>query len=451
MRLSSIIRAVNARVSGPAKECFIHSFSTDSRTIKTGELFIALNGKNFQGSEFIPDAVKKGAAAVITDICPNCHILKKIPVLFVQNSENALALIAKEHRRAFDIPFICVVGSNGKTTTKDLISHILSAKYNVLKTEANYNNLIGVAKTLLRLRGHNAAVIEAGSNSPGEISRSASIIRPDIVITTNIGMSHLQGLKTLAGVLKEKTAMVKALPRDGVWVKNFDDKMLMTVRYKGIREIGFALSHTRACFRARRIRQGWDGTSFCVNSEAFFLPLIGTHNVYNAAAAIAVSSLFMDIGLIKEAISSFKASPGRMQIDVCRGGFRLINDTYNANPASLVSAVSALKSQSRHGKNYIVCADMLELGNRADKLHYACGKFIAKSKAADLLVLFGSHINSMAKGASDGGMKNSDIKIFKDKMEIVDFFRRRITKGDTVLVKGSRSMRMEEIVSGLSG
>ncbi|MFA5068548.1 MAG: UDP-N-acetylmuramoyl-tripeptide--D-alanyl-D-alanine ligase [Candidatus Omnitrophota bacterium] len=450
MKLSGIIKTINARLLGSGRDYIVSSFSTDSRTINPGEIFVALNGKNFQGRDFISDAVKKGAAAVITDSFPARYMPEDIPVLLVEKAEDALALIAKKHRQAVDIPLICVVGSNGKTTTKDLLSHILGMRYKVLKTEANYNNLIGVSKTLLNLKDHDIAVVEAGTNSPGEISLSGGIIKPDIVITTNIGMSHLKGLKTLSGVLEEKIAMVEALPKSGVWVKNLDDKMLRMVKYKGIKEIGFAIKSKEAGFRAENIRLRSNGTGFCLSGEDFFLPLIGVHNVYNGMAAIAVSSLFMGRDLIREAMLSFRASPGRMQVIVCRG-FRLINDTYNANPTSLMCAVSALNSHGRQGRNYIVCADMLELGSKADKLHYACGKFIAKSKTADTLILFGRHISNMAKGAFDGGMKRSDIKIFKDKGEITVFLKGRIAKGDSVLIKGSRSMRMEEIVDGLTG
>ena len=448
MKLKDIIKAVNAKVTGLNNDFNIDSISTDSRTIKKGELFIALNGKHFCGGDFISDAVKKGALAVVAEDSIRARKCIKVPLLVVENAEDALSLIAKAHRDTFHIPFICVVGSNGKTTTKDLLGHILKVKFKVLKTDGNYNNQIGIAKTLLRLKDHDIAVIEAGTNSLGEIARSSRIIRPDIVITTNIGMSHLAGLKTVSGVLKEKIAMVESLPKGGVWIKNLDDKVLAPRNYKGIKTLGFAIENPSAQYRAESITYTDAGIKFFLGKKDFFIPLLGRHNIYNSLAAIAASSIFMEQELIQESLSSFSATPKRMQIYRCNN-FKIINDTYNSNPDSLKSAISALKELGECGRNFFVCADMLELGKKSSALHSACGRFIARSGAVDRLILFGRYACDTGKGALNGGMKKNNIIEFKDKNKIVSFLKKQIAENDTVLVKGSRSMKMEEVVEEL--
>jgi len=448
VKLKDIIKTVNAKVIGLNNNLSIDSISTDSRIIKKGELFIALDGKHFCGCEFISDAVKKGASAVITD---NQRFVRKCtnaPLLIVKNARDALSAIAKAHRDAFCIPFICVVGSNGKTTTKDLIGHILKARFKVLKTDENCNNEIGIAKTLLKLRDHDIAVIEAGTDSPGEIACRSRIIRPDIVITTNIGMSHLQGLKTISGVLKEKIAMVKSLPKGGTWIKNLDDKALSVKSYKGIQTIGFAITNRSAQCKAENIKYTDSGIEFCVGEKVFSVPLLGRHNIYNSLAAIATASIFMEQELIRESLASFSSTPKRMQIYRYHK-FKIINDTYNSNPDSLRSAVSALTKMGKRGRKFLVCADMLELGKRSSALHNACGRFIAKSGAIDKLILYGRYACDIGRGALDGGMKKTKIIEFKDKKNIVSFLKDQIAENDTVLVKGSRAMRMEKVVEAI--
>ena len=448
MKLTKIAAIANAKISGLEKDIDIKSISTDSRTVKKGELFIAIKGQSFNGGNFISDAVKKGALAVMVDDHSSESQSIDVPLLAVESAKHALILIAKAHRDKFRIPFICIVGSNGKTTTKDLLSHMLQAEFKVLKTEENHNNQIGVAKTLLRLKDQDIAVIEAGTNSPGEIAYHSRIISPDIVITTNIGMSHLQGLKNRTGVFREKIAMVESLPKAGVWIKNLDDKMLSPVSYEGIKEIGFAIKNKDAEYRAEHISYKSDSTAFMLRGKKFYSPLLGTHNVYNALGAIAAAGLFMDQRLIQKSLSCFSPTPGRMEVFKCNG-FKIINDTYNSNPASLKSAVSALKNIKGKGRKFFVCADMLELGKRSAAIHHSCGRFIAKSGTIDKLVLFGRHAGYTCKGALKGGMKKKDIIEFKDKSGIADFLKEQASEKDVVLVKGSRSMKMEEVVHGL--
>jgi UDP-N-acetylmuramoyl-tripeptide--D-alanyl-D-alanine ligase len=446
-KLKDIIKATNANVTGAASGIDIKSISTDSRTLRRGALFVALKGKKFNSLDFIKDAVRKGASSVMVDKSQICLQQIGVPVLAVNDTEQALGLIAALYRKRFNIPIIAVVGSNGKTTTKNMLGHALSNRFNVLKTEENLNNKIGVAKTLLRLRkGHEIGIIESGTNSPGEIEYAGRIIKPDIVVTTNIGRSHLQGLSTKAGVLKEKIAMVECLEKRGVWIRNCDDKFLMKRNYKNIEIVDFGIANKAAKYRAEDIRHKGQGMEFRVGKDIFYIPLLGTHNVYNSLAAIAAASLFTDTDTIRKALFSFKAVSMRMQVQDC-GRFKIINDAYNANPDSFRCAVSALREFKTAGKRIFVAADMLELGNQSERLHFLAGKFLARSRAADILAAFGQYAPALTRGAVSAGMKKTNVKAFKDKKDIIGFLKKTIKDGDTMLVKGSRGMKMEEIIN----
>jgi UDP-N-acetylmuramoyl-tripeptide--D-alanyl-D-alanine ligase len=444
--LKDIIKATGAKARGNDFQFDVKSISTDSRCTKKDGLFIALNGKNFMGADFIEDAVNKGAIAVMLDKTKKFPKNLSVPYLIVDDTQVALGVIAGMYRKRFRAPFIAVVGSNGKTTTKDMLAHILGENFNVLKTDENYNNKIGVAKTLLGFKGHDMAIIESGTNMPGDIEYAAKIIRPDIVVTTNIGLSHLQGLKNTEGVLKEKIAMVECLEKSGVWIRNCDDNALMKKEYENIKTVDFGIKNKEASFRAEAIRSNDKGTRFCIEKKDFFVPVLGMHNVYNSLAAIAASSLFMDLNSIKKRLKSFKGTAMRMQVQDCNG-FKIINDAYNANPDSFKCAVETLKEFKSAGKRIFVCADMLELGEEAENFHYLSGQFLAESNAADILVVFGKHAAAIARGALEAGMNKNSIKEFHDKKHISDFLKNTITDGDTVLVKGSRAMKMEETIN----
>jgi UDP-N-acetylmuramoyl-tripeptide--D-alanyl-D-alanine ligase len=444
--LKDIIKATNAKARVNDFQFTVKSISTDSRSTKKGGLFIALNGKNFTGADFIEDAVNKGATAVMLDKAKKIPKNISVPALVVDDAQAALGAIAGMYRKRFRAPFIAVVGSNGKTTTKDMLAHILGENFNVLKTDENCNNRIGVANTLLRFKRHDIAVIESGTNMPGDIKYAAKIIQPNIVVTTNIGISHLQGLKNIEGVLKEKIAMVECLEKSGVWVRNCDDNALIKKKYENIKTVDFGIKNKEASFRAESIKPTDRGTRFCIGKKDFFVPVLGMHNVYNSLAAIAASSLFMDLNSIKKRLASFKGAAMRMQVQDCNG-FRIINDAYNANPVSFKCAVETLKELKSTGKRIFVCADMLELGREAENFHYLSGQFLAKSNAADILIVFGKHATAIARGALEAGMDKDSVKEFHKKKHISDFLKNTITDGDTVLVKGSRAMKMEETIN----
>ena len=441
--ISDIIRITAAEASCCDPDIRIDSISTDSRRIKRNEIFLALKGENYDGAQFIGEAIRKGACAIIAQ--KGDIVSEQIPSIRVDDTLRAFSDIAKAHREKFRIPVIGIVGSNGKTTTKDMLSYILERELNVLKTQDNLNNKVGVAKTLLRLKNEKIAVVEVGTSFLGEIEYNSKILLPTVVITTNIGLAHLKGLSTKEGVLKEKIAMVKSLGENGVWIRNCDDEMLLKENHDGIKIISFGIKNNDADFKAESVRQTVQGMEFFLNGKLIRLPLLGRHNVYNALAAIATASLFMDISKSEDIFAGFRNAPMRMEVINC-GDCIIINDAYNANPISFECAVISLKECKTKGKRILCCGDMLELGDNSETFHYNCGRFLAQAKAADFLIAFGDKALFIAKGAADNGMDEGRIKVFTNKSHIACFLREIINKGDIVLVKGSRSMKMEEIV-----
>ncbi|MFH1868649.1 MAG: UDP-N-acetylmuramoyl-tripeptide--D-alanyl-D-alanine ligase [Candidatus Omnitrophota bacterium] len=452
--LKELAKIAGADATDIKKDINVSGISTDSRTIKKGEVFLALKGENFDGTDFIDDAAAKGAVAVITS--EDVEAKKNYAIINVKNTAKSLSDIARAHRDKFNIPVIAITGSSGKTTTKDMAAHILSVRYKVLKTHENENNNIGVPSTILKLKDENIAVIEVGTNSFGEIRQSAEVLRPNIAVITNIGPSHLEGLRDRDGVLMEKIALVEALAEKGTWVKNCDDEMLMSVpkvlRSKATDSLSvltYSINSNKADFRALNFRYVDKSIMFDLIADntvtAFSLPMMGVHSVYNALAAIACCSPFVSIVHMKERLSNFKQPHMRMEV-LSIDGFTIIDDSYNSNPASLKHALSALSECPASGERIAVIADMLELGEDSRELHYEAGKFLAEKNISYLLT-FGERALDIAKGAISNGMQRNNVVSFKNKDEVVNHLRDIAGEGDVVLIKGSRGMKMEEVVN----
>lgn len=441
--------------------------SIDSRSIKKGEIFFAIKGNNADGHEFIIDAALKGAGAIVIERNYFNKNLKKIildykfncPILVVKNTVEALGELAHIYRKKFRIPIIAVAGSNGKTTTKDMIASVLSQKYNVLFTEGNYNNNIGVPLTLYRLnKGHEIAVIEIGTNHFGEIDYLCRIVDPDYGLITNIGNEHLEFFKNLRGVAKEETSLFRYFKnRDGysqVFV-NADDKILLKASNNLKYRILYGIENKSADFCINSLKQNLDGKySFSImnSSEKFYLNIdlkvTGKHNVQNALAGAVVGLVFgVPPEKVKEALENFQPSSKRMEISE-HGGIKIINDTYNANLDSTISAIETLRDIKSDGKKIFVFSDMLELGNATKEHHQLVGKFLNKvlieSKEKIYLFTYGKftkYTNSAAKKIVS--------RHFNFKDELILELSRVIKSGDVILVKGSRGMKMEEIVDSL--
>ncbi len=421
-------------------------FSIDSRTIKRGESFIAIKGKRFDGHDFIDEAIKKGASGIILD--KNIKLcLRKIAVIKVKDTLKALGDIAANHRRRFDIPVVGITGSNGKTTVKEMLWSILKKRYTVLKNRGTENNLVGLPLTLLRLKeGHRAAVLEMGTNRWGEIARLTEILRPTIGVITNIGPSHLESFKDEEGVLRAKSELVHKLKMKDSIVLNGDDPMLSRIKSRR-KKVTFGLKKDND-FRATEIKSN-GSISFTLNGlYPFKLKILGNHNIYNALAAIAVSSLLgIEISLIKDALLNFKLPYMRMAPSVLKG-ITVINDAYNSNPFSLKWAIDTFSNFKTKGRRIIVSGDMLELGERRRLFHSQAGRLIAGS-SIDALIAVGELSRHTAQAALRAGMGRDNLWSCSDSNEAARILKSVAKRGDAVLVKGSRAMCMERIINSL--
>ncbi len=412
--------------------------STDTRTIRRGELFIAIKGKNFDGNRFVQAALEKGAAAAI--ISRKLKLKTDKPVIKVKNTLKTLHQIAKAHRKKFNIPFIGVTGSSGKTTTKDMLASILSKAGKTLKTEENFNNEIGVPKTLFQLRkGHRFAVIEMAMQGVGEIGELAWIVEPKVAVITNIGSSHLEYLKSRQNIAKAKSEILKFQKRNDIAVLPSDDEYFrfLKSRSKG-KVISFGLGDD-ADVRASNIEFQSERSIFNLVSRGMDvkieLPLPGKHNIYDAlAAAAAAIALKIDQAKIKNGLESFRLSGKRTNI-IHAKHITVIDDTYNANPDSMSAALEMLENYP--GRRIAVLGDMFELGKASKASHEKIGA-LAKELGIDVLITVGKMMK-LARGAHH----------FSSTGKVLKKLRSIVKPADTVLVKGSRGMHMEEIVKGL--
>ena len=451
MKISDIVRITNGRlVSGsPEADIDLASISTDSRTIVKGEFFLPLKGNNFDGEKFIGEVFKKGAMGAFTTSHGPWTLATGHIIIQVKDTTDALHKIAHANRMEFDIPVIGVTGSNGKTTVKDMIAGVLSSKFNVLKNEGTKNNHIGLPQTLLKLnKDHDACVLEMGTNHKGEVRLLADIARPDIAVITNIGPSHLEFLKDLNGVLKSKKEIFEFFSKDNIAILNGDDEYLSEVKRDKFKVVRFGLNKANE-FKASIISTEKGKIDFLVNGEfPFVLNIAGIHNVHNALAAIAVARHFkLDYESIKKKLAGY--APPSMRLNVKNiDGVIIINDAYNSNPLSMRAALETVKIYPAKAR-WVVSADMLELGKKENYFHAAVGKAIARG-GFDGLVTFGDLSRHMSSAALKSGMPKDRVWHCSTRDEVTDILRKVIKEGDVVLVKGSRAMKMEEVVERLS-
>ncbi len=421
------------------KACLI---STDSRTIKKGEIFLAIKGRRFNGHDFLEKAFDKGAfSAVVSEggeSAPQGKIIK------VKNTVKTLGDIARARRRKFNIPVVAVSGSTGKTTAKEMIAHVLSAKYNVLKSENSNNSFVGLPLTLIKLnKRHRVCVLEMGMNHAGEIDALCKIAKPDIGVITNIGPAHIGFLGSIRNICGAKKELLNNLPARGTAILNRDDAYLKGLRGFGCQRAYFGIDE-KCDFRAVNPARGKNGWRFLVGKEVFELGLPGRHNIYNALAAIAVGRQFkISLKLISRRIKSFRQKcPMRLELKKVRG-IKIMDDSYNSNPSSMAAAIEALADCRTAGKKIIVSGDMLELGPRAKAMHEGLGRAIAKSPA-EVLITLGALSKFTNRTAAQKGVK----VLFHaaTRGEAAGFLKKTAKPGDVVLVKGSREMRMEKII-----
>ncbi len=445
MTVKEIAEACGGRLLCGNENTVVTSVSTDSRKISAGALFVPIKGERTDAHIYIDAVFAAGAAATLTQ-----NDTKKIdvhPWIFVPDTGIALQQIAAAYRSKFDIPVIGITGSVGKTTTKEMVALALSSSYCVMKTEGNQNSQVGLPLTLFRLEEtHEAAVIEMGMSDFGEMSRLCSMARPRYAVMTNIGISHIQQLKTQENILQEKLHITDSFDEDSILFLNGEDPMLAELREKlpHIRKVYFG-TEPWCDYRAQEIETTDAGVRFRMTANGVSvyveLPVPGFHNVLNALAGLSVAHcLGGDVFAAAKALSQYEPPAMRQQIHKVRG-ITLIDDSYNASPDALRSSLQVLRTFP--GRKIAVLADMLELGDMEEAAHRQVGKMVAEN-GVDLLVTVGERARWIAEEAK----AHSDMPCssFSNNSEAIAFLQETVCEGDVLLVKGSRSMHMDEIV-----
>ena len=430
----------------------IKGVSSDSRTIQEGNLYIPLIGEVFDGRLFIKECEDKGASAFLAD--HDCKIKSNIsiPYIRVEDTLKALQDLARAYRSELeDIKVIGITGSNGKTTTKDLLYEVLKEKYKVQKTIGNLNNEIGVPKTILSLdEDTNIAIVEMGTDSFGDISLTTNISKPDIAIITNIGDSHLENLKTKEGILKAKMEIVEGLSPDGYFIYNGDDptmkKEISSYEVKQ-KMISFGEGDDND-FVVKASGDNRGNVKFSHDGETYTIPLLGSHNIYNGGVTVLVSSLLgLSNDQIKKGLSEVTPANNRSRM-IEFDGFDVLDDCYKSNPQSLRSGLETAKLLGGYDTKILVLGDMLELGESENDLHYQVGSEI-DPKDIDYCLFFGSLSKHMYEAASENFSKDR-IFHYTSKNDLIDKLKSLITKSSLVFVKGSHGMHMEEIIESIS-
>jgi UDP-N-acetylmuramoyl-tripeptide--D-alanyl-D-alanine ligase len=444
--------AARRRVDG-AGDAPVKNVCTDSRAVRPGDLFFAIQGERFDGHNFVNEVAAKGAAAVVLEQKKAPPSLPDCAVLMVDDARAALGRLAAAYRREFDLPVIAVAGSNGKTTTKELIASALRQKLATLWSEASFNNDIGVPLTLLRLdRSHQAAVLEAGTNHPGELAPLVEMIRPKYGVLTNIGREHLEFFGDLAGVAQEEGRLAEWLPAEGkLWVNGDDawtDQIVKQTRATVVR-VGLG---ERNDWRARSIRLDKNGVTFRVEGPAagwdgeYRINLLGRHQVTNALFAVAVSE---ELGLGRPAVRDGLAEcqPPKMRLQFWEAnGVRVLDDAYNANADSTLAALETLCGLPLQGRRVAVLGDMNELGADSEAAHAEVGRRTAELGIGQLFAV-GKMAPVTARAAREAGLAR--VIEFADVETAVKAVKNFLKAGDVVLLKASRASRLERIAATL--
>ena len=457
--LSQILLATGGRVLSGSLKTVFRSISTDSRKVEPGDLFLALTGDRLDGHVFVHEALKKGAAGLI--VSKMQEIPGSVPVVLVEDTLKALGDLAGYRRSQMHaLKVLGVTGSSGKTTVKEMAAAILGQGNRVLKTMGNFNNLVGLPLSLLSVSYcHDFAVLEMGMNRSGEIARLTRIAEPDVSCIVNVQDAHLTGLGDIQGVAKAKGELFQGSKSWGILVINIDDKRIRSLaRSCGQEKITFGRNR-KADVRATHLHSlGEKGMAFTLHIHGEKTRVktkgLGKHNVMNclAAAAMAVG-VGMNIHEISEGLSLFKPFDKRQQVKDLPGGLKLLDDCYNANPASMEAAIETLKTLGHGQKTAAILGDMLELGDQAESAHRLIGESVVCHKI-DYLLTVGDFGQEVVQGAIDSGMARKRAKNFASKEDLSNYLHKledkgELLPGDWILVKGSRGIRMETIISEL--
>lgn len=424
---------------------------TDSRAIKEGEVFWALEGETFDGHEFVEQGFQRGgSAAVVNKEWMDRNGKPARVYVPVGDTQEALTALARAYAERFRIPRIAVTGSNGKTTTKDMIAAVLRTSGKVLATEGNFNNHVGLPLTLFGLRSqHRYAVLEMGMSNPGEIRALSETAKPGLAVVTNIGLAHLEGMGSREAIRDEKLSIIAGFPGGrGTLFLNVDDPMLCDFRAPAkTRIVTFGLQ--RGQIKPVDVRFGPDGcATFRLGRTVFHLPVPGLHNVYNALAAIAVGlHLRVPKTAIAAALAGFTPPKNRMQIRRIQG-VTVMDDCYNANPTSMRAALATLAARDTAARRIAVLGDMLELGADAARYHAELGHYLVEM-GVDEVYTYGDASRHLNQAARSKGMPRRSAHHYSDFDLMMEDLTASLVPGDTVLIKASRGMRLERVSESL--
>jgi UDP-N-acetylmuramoyl-tripeptide--D-alanyl-D-alanine ligase len=445
---ASSLGGVSSSVDQPkdfSVELVAHAYSIDSRTIGPGELFFAVKGERLNGHDFVVAALEKGAVGAVVRQDQVHRYADKTRLLAVDDTLVALQVLATSVRKLWGKPLVGVTGSAGKTTTKEAIAHVLSARFRVLKSEGNFNNHFGLPLMLLKLEPeHEVAVIEMGMSHAGEIRALAKIAQPEIGVVTNVAPVHLEFFDSLAGIARAKYELIESLPATGTAVLNANDEYVSQFGrdFKG-KVITYGTRAT-AEVRGENVRSsGADGSEFDVVMEGAReharLPLVGEHNVLNALAAVAVGrARGLALSEAVAALATLKPADKRGQV-LQLGNITVINDCYNSNPTALNAMVDALAAM-KAGRRIVVAGEMLELGPAGEEMHRAAGQHVAEKKI-ELLVGVRGLAQAMVDGARRGG---AEAEFLPTPEAAGEWLARETRDGDVVLLKASRGVKLEK-------
>jgi len=453
-----VVKATGGSLARRGRSVLFDGVSTDTRTITAGSLFVPLAGAHFDGHDYIGQAVGAGAAGVLVQRGREGLLEKsagEAAIISVDDTLKALGDLARYWRARFQIPVVAITGSSGKTTTKEMAAAIIGREKQLLKNEGNFNNLVGLPMTLFQLNeSHEVAVLEMGTNRRGEIARLTEIAGPTVGVITNVGPAHLEGLKSLETIREEKGDLFRVMDNRGTAVINLDDEALApwAEKWKG-KKMTFGIQADADVTASHITHEGEKGTIFKLLMEGasreILLPVLGFHNVSNALAAAAASSAAgLSFDAICQGLMAFRPVGGRMEVYRLKNGGTLIDDTYNANPASVAVALKTLQGLKGECRSTVILGDMLELGSEAEKYHEEIGRSLADT-GVNKVYLRGDFARVTAKGAMKRGMKSDQVLIDLSTEETVAHLKACLKTGDWVLVKGSRKMKMEEIVQAI--
>ncbi|TBL78152.1 UDP-N-acetylmuramoyl-tripeptide--D-alanyl-D-alanine ligase [Paenibacillus thalictri] len=435
----------------------IAGVSKDTRAIQPGSLYVPLVGEHFDGHDFVQDAIDKGAAASLWQE-GHGQAPAGLPIILVDDSLAALQRLAKAYRSELNTKIIGVTGSNGKTTTKDMLAAVLSTTYRVHKTMGNLNNHIGLPLTLLQLEEDTeVAVLEMGMSGRKEIELLSDIAQPDAAIITNIGEAHLLQLGSREEIARAKTEILHGLKPGGLFVYLGDEPLIE----QAVQEMGLSTPPEKVRFGTSEdndiypvsIQAEVEGTRFAVNAcpgVDFYIPLLGKHNVINALAVIGLAQrLGVTAERMAQGLESLQLTSMRIELIKADSGLTILNDAYNASPTSMRAALQLLHELQGYGRKYAVLGDMLELGPREAEFHRSMGALLDPGEVETVFV-FGPLSKHIAEEASKK-FHPEKVKAFDDKNELVTALARIVRPEDVVLVKGSRGMKLEQVVTGLQG